>query len=90
VRDARQQRKSQQHVGERISRQLEERRELQTTARFDVAESVLLREAYVAAELEQVIPVNVARVVQDLVDVGDAVLRVVAFVAERRETSDRD
>jgi hypothetical protein len=44
-----------------------------------------LRKAEVSTELEHVIAAYIARVVQKLVNVRDAVLRIVAFIAEREK-----
>src|SRR6185369_2476888 len=90
ARDARQQREAEQQISKCVPRKLKEWRELKPPARFNIAKRVLLREAQVGAELDQVIAVNVTRVVQKLVNVRHAILRVVAFVAERREAGDRD
>jgi hypothetical protein len=62
---------------------LGKRGEGDTSARFDIAEGVLLRNANVAAKLDQLPPMNVMGVVDELEDVCDAVLRIVALVAER-------
>src|SRR6185369_5192780 len=90
TRHTRQEGKSEQQIAERVARELKERRKLQTPARLNISKSILLRKAQVRAELEQVIPVNVTRVVQKLVNIRDAVLRIVSFVTERRETGDGD
>ena len=40
----------------------------------------------VSAEFQEMISVSITGVVQELVNVRDAVLRVVAFMSQRRET----
>ncbi len=87
ARDACQQRKPEQRIGEPISGNLRERGKRDASARLNIAKSILLSEAQVNAKLDQMIAVNVAGGVQRLVNVRHTVLRIVAFVAERRKTS---
>ena len=81
-----QQGKAEQKIGERVAAYLREGRKLDQAARLHVAESILLHEANVGAKLEQMFAARVGRCVDNLEGVGHAVLRVIAFVAERRES----
>jgi len=82
----RQQRKSEQQIGDSVAGDLRKRRELQASARLDIAKSILLREAQVGAEFHQMTAADIAGVVEHLIDIRNAVLRIIAFITQRGKT----
>ena len=81
---------TEQQIAQPITGNLSERRKLKQAARLHVTEGVLLHHANVTAELPKVLAACVRGGVQNLIRVGYAVLRVIAFVTEGRKPGDRD
>ena len=64
--------------------------ERQQTARLHVAIRILLQYPNLPAELQEMAASRIRRLIHDLVGVGNAVLRVVIFIAERRISRQAD
>src|SRR5437764_14984456 len=70
-----------QHLGKRITGKSNE---LDEAARFDIAKRILLQVAEFESELEQVPAFCVSGVIDELINIGNAVLRIVILISQLR------